>query len=371
MNESIINRKKVRKNKSMRRAQKNAKKQFGKVRGMWAPKAKINKVVMLGSENLFSLVPEENTKPGIVPDEIRLSDLLEKIHQSNLKGLSGNGFSTVDKLEMLDDSKAEKKFLIVNGVECDPGLVHDSWLLKNRFDLVKQGILVLQHVFSFEKIMIATKENINLAGSPFPIIKVPNKYPMGHEKMLIRTLLGKELTKQEIPAGQGILVMNLQTVLMLGGIICQGKSFTQRYVTVADLSCGRAEVALVALGTDAEEVIRTILPDGNGQKIYIGGGAMDCHEMCSGEMVDATTNFIAYGEKPDYESATACKGCGGCTSKCPMGIPVSKIVKMDEKGDRSGLAELHPENCIGCSACTYVCHAGKNIKKIMAKVNGK
>ena len=37
MNESIINRKKARKNKSMRRAQKNAKKQFGKVRGMWAP----------------------------------------------------------------------------------------------------------------------------------------------------------------------------------------------------------------------------------------------------------------------------------------------------------------------------------------------
>lgn len=185
------------------------------------------------------------------------------------------------------------------------------------------------------------------------------------------------MKNQEHPADFGILVLNLQTVIALGELCSQQKEQGSRYLTVADLFQGKATVVKLPAQTKrkAADVLEKAFGKQTGVRSYIGGGALSSRELTEQDVIDETVNFLAYGEAPDYEKASSCKGCGGCTKNCPMGIEVYKIVRQIEKGNKTvnseSLKEFQPENCIGCSACTYGCPAGKNLQGMMANINGK
>lgn len=49
-----------------------------------------------------------------------------------------------------------------------------------------------------------------------------------------------------------------------------------------------------------------------------------------------------------------CKGCGLCTTGCPVKIMALQKDKINEKGySPAGLVE--PEKCIGCTNCALMC----------------
>lgn len=371
MEYSIINRKMVKSNKAIKIAQKTAKLRYGRTR-VKGPKAIINKIIILQENPFISMVHNTNMQESFqIPTNLTAEILIEKIREGNLTGLSGNGFSTADKLKAFAKSNNKTKYLIVNSAECDPGLLHDEWLLEHRYEQVQKGIQILNSCFDFEKVIVAKKGKVLTKDDSVQMIQVPNRYPMGHERLLIKTILGLELEKEELPTQKGILVLNVQTVLAIVEIVCNGMGLKSRYLTVADIENGNAIVVEAKIGSAAKDVITKAIPNARNKNIYIGGGVMACHLLQSLEKVEARTNFIAYGEKPDYQAASKCKKCGACSSKCPMGIKVHKIIQGIEKGQISGFEEFHPEKCIGCSACTYVCHAGKNIQEAVARVNGR
>lgn len=270
--------------------------------------------------------------------------------------------------------------MIVNSVECDPALVHDKWILANQWQQVRRGIEILYQNFDFSQIYLATKETIKKETSDLilgnkncviNIIKVPNRYPMGQESQLIKNVLGIELANQDIPTQKGILVLNLQTVYAIAQIVDRKEKVSSRFLTVANMNTAVAKTVEVSIGADIVEVIKEIFPGITGPEIFTGGGVMSCHPVAENEKVTLQTNFIAYGEKTDYDAARKCQNCGACAAKCPVGVKVYKIVQAVEEGQNTGLNDFHPENCIGCGACTYVCHAGRNTQKDIARVNGK
>lgn len=242
------------------------------------------------------------------------------------------------------------------------------------------GIEILYQNFDFSQIYLATKETIKKETSDLilgnkncviNIIKVPNRYPMGQESQLIKNVLGIELANQDIPTQKGILVLNLQTVYAIAQIVDRKEKVSSRFLTVANMNTAVAKTVEVSIGADIVEVIKEIFPGITGPEIFIGGGVMSCHPVAENEKVTLQTNFIAYGEKTDYDAARKCQNCGACAAKCPVGVKVYKIVQAVEEGQNTGLNDFHPENCIGCGACTYVCHAGRNTQKDIARVNGK
>lgn len=387
MNMVLFNKKSVRKNRAIRSAQKEANKYYGKTRGE-APKLKINTMVSLSKNEYVSLLDVKTAYSDGLEQEKRKqasltsgSDFISLMKESGLTGLSGNGFLTADKLESIEKISETEKTLIVNSVECDPVLVHDKWILANKWKQIIRGIEILDQIFQFSRIYLATKENIQKAASDLTLsnqnqanminIKtVPNRYPMGQEKQLIKNILGIELSDQEIPVKKGILVLNLQTVYAIAQIVDRKERVNSRFLTVADMNTAVAKTVEVNVGADIVKVIKEIFPGVTGQGIFTGGGIMSCHPVVEDEKITLQTNFIAYGDRTDNDAAEKCKNCGACASKCPVGVKVYKIVQAVEAGQVSGLDEFHPEKCISCGACTYVCHAGRNTQKDIAMVNG-
>ena len=46
-----------------------------------------------------------------------------------------------------------------------------------------------------------------------------DRFPFGYEKILTKKILGVDLADEEYPSDKNILVMNLQTILVLGEIV--------------------------------------------------------------------------------------------------------------------------------------------------------
>ncbi len=49
-----------------------------------------------------------------------------------------------------------------------------------------------------------------------------------------------------------------------------------------------------------------------------------------------------------------CKGCGLCTTACPLHILAMDNVKINVKGYHPATV-VEPEKCIGCANCAMIC----------------
>lgn len=371
MENPIINKKTVKSNKSIKLAQKRARKYYkGRVllRNNGGARKKIRKFVDIENVEFISLIDDKNEEKKTKVQVDTKEQLISICREHQLTGRSGNGFPTADKL---NNFKTNDGILLINGVECDPGLVSDAWLYRNRIDKVNEGVKILDKIFKFNRKILATKEPLKANEYSFEQARVKDRFPMGYEKMLIKSVFNIELSREEIPSDKGILVLNLQTVVAIAEI-CSGESqIENKYLTVANMNDGKALVVKAPIGANAVEVFKKVSTkfNENSGELYIGSGALNCHKVESNESVVTTTNFIARGNMPDYEKASKCVSCGGCQSICPGGVQVGKIVQYVEKNGKVNpeqCAQFHPELCIGCGACTYICHAGKNTRSYVA-----
>ena len=137
MNKVLLNQKEVSKRKELHHIQKQTKREYG--RGKSILKAKIGKL----------FVAEENENDYVQTRTLgnfSTKEVLDVLREVQLTGMSGNGFLVSEKIENV--LKSETKILIVNGVECEPGLLHDKWLIENCWEQIESGIQVLQQVLN-------------------------------------------------------------------------------------------------------------------------------------------------------------------------------------------------------------------------------
>ena len=365
----IMNKKSVRKVKAIRRVQKNARKYYQEKlfsKDSNAPRTKLRKFVDLsgaGYKNLSGM--ELPVKPEV--SKVTKEELVELVKKAGLTGRSGNGFLVYRKLEAM---KKKGGILIINAVECDPGLVTDSWIYRNRLAQVKQGAEMIKNALSVSRIILATKEPLRPVDG-MEQVKVPDRFPLGYENYLLKHLLGIGLKKGELPQERGILVMNLQTVLAVYELFKNAEMAQYRYLTVSNLETAQAVAAHVRIGEDIEKIAEKCFSKSGtkGKRLYTGGGAFSSHEAVKGEKVTDCTGYIALGQAPDYEAAGICRKCGACTKNCPAGVSVAQLVQfVEQNGRKDGkkCKQFHPEECIGCGNCTYGCMAGKDVREVVA-----
>jgi len=364
----LISKKSIHANKQVKKIQKEYLKQHRRIKGRF-PKGKLGKVVYLDDNYCIDATDgiQVNSK-GYDISHLSIQEMWRIIKEADLVGLGGSGFSTIKKLETIRKSAASKKYFIINGVACDPGLLHDAWLMEKYMAEVNVGIEIVNKLVGFNEVIMATPD------------KVPCRYPMGEERILIHTLLGIDITSKEIPAEKGILVLNVQTVLSIYNAVLGEQDQKIRYITVADLDTGRARIARVKMGQEADEVLMRILETNkrtpflsstSTDQCYIGSGIMEAEKYHKGQKISAATSLICFGKAFEFHNEEKCKGCGACTRKCPKGIKVHKLVKVIEKEEWSKLEELGIKECIKCGCCSYHCKAGKNIMDMITYAKEK
>jgi ferredoxin len=331
------------------------------------------------------LVPSpENTEfidlaAGILPgkyagDDLPVSVILGRIDGCKIFGYGGGAFPTARKIRAVMDSGASEKHLIVNGVECDPGLVHDKWLLRHRADEIQNGIALLARCISFASVTIAAKNVSDLAfGKPVRLFRVKDYYPAGEEKSLIKAILSKSVPFGGIPAEMGILVLNVQTVLAISEAVCLNRASGSRYITYANMESRSACVVRIQPGCKvyaaAEEIRRNSADPALKSAstcLLIGGGAMNARMASLDSVADEFVNFIAAGNYPRFRESPLCSRCGLCSAVCPARLDVCRIARFSDEGRTAAARLYHPERCMACGACGTVCLAGRNLPEKVA-----
>lgn len=292
---------------------------------------------------------------GLTPDEI-----LNRIKSAEVFGMGGAGFDTYRKLMTVINSKAEEKYFILNGVECDPGLLHDRWLLRNAPEAIWSGMKLILACADFKEVILAVKEADGMElPEDLKLCQVDSRYPAGAEKLLISKVLHKELSREQIPAECGVLVLNVQTVYSVYEAVLGNRKADTRFLTVANLRVPEARVARVRLGMKVHEILEAAYP-GTGTA-FAGGGLMQAYAAEDEMVVDRNVNFIAAAPFPKYKESPQCSDCGVCADNCPAGLSVNRIADLVDAGKKKEAAEYHPEACISCGSCSYSCLAGRNL----------
>lgn len=293
------------------------------------------------------------------PRDFNIQAILDRIEKNEVVGLGGAAFPAIRKIRAVMESPEEKKYLVVNGVECDPGLIHDHWLINRHMKEICAGIKLLRKCVDFEIAALAVKENTEIKACEVNVVRVPDYYPAGAERNLIGHVLGKELPIDDIPAKKGILVLNVQTVFAIYEAVYRDKKADTKLITVADLKSGADYVVKAKLGTGIRDMIQ-MLPVASGN-VFAGGGAMQCRNTADDDVVDKNVNFIAVSAFPRYKESVLCSKCGICAGNCPMGIRVDRISRLMEQDRQEEAKKYQPERCIQCGNCSRVCLAGKNL----------
>ena len=304
-------------------------------------------------------------------------EIIDLIKNAGIVGMGGSGFPTY--IKYLTDKKIDT--LIINGVECEPYLTTDQVEATNNAKLVFQGAQILTKAADAKVCLIVIKKGkIALKDALEKEIKnheniyikeVEDKYPMGWEREIIRTLLKKDYDK--LPSEAGIIVNNIQTAIYVAKALMNGEKISKRVITFS--GNGLLENANVLLPIGA--LIKNVVEKLGGYKyenisIHTGGPMTGKSNLNDNFAVIANMGGITFFKKTD-EITLPCLGCGRCIDFCPIDLQPIKIAMAFKNNNIELLKSLEVEKCCECGLCSYVCPSkielADTIKKAKMYVN--
>jgi ferredoxin len=304
----------------------------------------------------------EPSDEGMLPDSGE--EILRRIEKNDVFGFGGAAYSTYDKIKAVLQSEAERKYLLINGVECDPGLIHDKWIMRKYPEKILKGIEALKKSINLEDSVLAVKDIEGLSFTEdLRIVKVRDFYPAGAERILIKEVLHRFVPRERVPAEEGILVLNVQTVLSIYEAVYNNKKADSRYLTAADVKTKKGQVVRVKLGTRVSDIVQRLYP--NACYCFTGGGLMQSRSALDEDIVDKAVNFVAVGDFPRYKESPFCSRCGLCARRCPEGLKVYAIAECVDRGSFQKAGSLGAQRCISCGICSCVCLGGRNLSSRM------
>lgn len=206
---------------------------------------------------------------------------LELVKEAGLVGMGGAGFPTGVKL----GTKLDHGYLLINAAECEPLLHHNVQQMIDQSEMTVKGILHSMKMIQADKAIIAIKakneeavQKMTESIKPYPEISIhllPDLYPMGEERAIVRETLGILLNPTDLPSAANAVVLNVETVYRVAQAIEEKRPCTTKNLTVVGrLKSGTDPVVFmdVPIGTTVGELIqRAGGIDGEYGEIIMGG----------------------------------------------------------------------------------------------------
>ncbi|MCB0585482.1 MAG: RnfABCDGE type electron transport complex subunit C, partial [Phaeodactylibacter sp.] len=163
-------------------------------------------------------------------------EILQGIQDAGIVGLGGAAFPTHVKLKVPEGKHCE--ILMINGIECEPFLTTDHRVMLEQAEDIFTGIEYLLKATGAIRAIIGIEANKQDAadhlekmipeGAPVSVKVVPVKYPQGSEKMLITSVLGREVPSGGLPIEVGVVVVNVATTAEIGRLLPHGRGIQER-----------------------------------------------------------------------------------------------------------------------------------------------
>ncbi len=290
-------------------------------------------------------------------------EMVEFMKQTGIIGQGGAGFPTYVKYMKPQGIQT----LIINAVECEPYITADYKVIMDNVEDFIHGCRILLKMSTGSKCLIAIKEShpdlidyvakeIKKEGlGDIEVAPVPDVYPMGGERTLVRQLLKKNF--ERLPAEVGAIVNNANTAILTARAFEKGEAISKKYVTFSGEALNYPTNVLVPVGMCVAEILEDI--GGISDKLescrLLAGGPMMGKAMVSDQLcIDRAMNAITVLKNKEVESMT-CMRCGRCTAHCPVGLQPVRIANAVKMNDVEEMEKRGAMKCIECGLCTYVC----------------
>lgn len=294
-------------------------------------------------------------------------EIISGIQMAGIVGLGGAAFPTHIKLSPPDKTIDT---VIINGAECEPYLTTDHRVMLEHAEDVILGVRYLLKATGAKQAIIGIEDNKPDAAQALQrciqgneSIKVAlatTKYPQGAEKMLIQSLLNRQVPSRGLPADVGVVCVNVSTTAEIGILLPLGWGIQERIITIGGPGVKRKGNYRIPIGTPLRFALEYVGVEENISQVYLGGPMMGTAlSSLDVPITKGTSGFIAFTEEQTakiHQPEYPCIHCARCLDACPLMLNPSQLgllaknVRYQEMAD-----QYHLWDCFECGSCTYVC----------------
>jgi Na+-translocating ferredoxin:NAD+ oxidoreductase subunit C len=263
--------------------------------------------------------------------------------------------------------------VLINGCECEPYLTTDHRVMLEYAGHVIAGIRIVMRAAGAARAIVGIEDNkmdaveaLRARLTPHGDIAVRvlrTKYPQGAERILIRSLVGREVPSRGLLYQVGVAVFNVGTVAEIGELLPQGRGLIERVVTITGPGIRRPGNYLIALGTPLRFVLEQLGYAGGAQHLILGGPMMGT-SVASLEVpvTKAVSGILVLNEAEEAREQPGavypCIRCGKCVQACPMHLSPSVLGLLAAKRQYARMEqEFHLNDCFESGCCSYACPA--------------
>ncbi|SBW05909.1 putative electron transfer protein [uncultured delta proteobacterium] len=261
------------------------------------------------------------------------SGIVETVKAAGICGMGGAGFPTYVKL----GTNLNGGTVIINAVECEPILHHNITQIEQNPAKIYRGLLLAMEATDARSGIIAIKaknkdavaalKGIVTGADNVTIAELPDRYPMGEERAIIRETLKKLLPVEDLPSAAGAVIINAETASRIAEAVDERRPVISKNLTLAGRSVNGTTPRIfmdVPVGTK----IRDLIDEAGGLtgeygEIIMGGPFTGRHAGIDDAVVK-TTGGILVRESCLYEplpmGILVC-ACG------PNGVRMREIAK--------------------------------------------
>jgi Na+-translocating ferredoxin:NAD+ oxidoreductase RnfC subunit len=260
--------------------------------------------------------------------------IAEKVRRCGVVGAGGAGFPTSVKLS----AKAET--VIVNGVECEPLLASDKFIMETESERIVRGLGAIMEACGAREGFVALKkkysgpvEAMKSAARDDPRIQVfpvDDFYPAGDEFILVSEITGKIVPEGGIPLQVACLVHNVETVFNVAKAVEGDIPVTRRHLTCT------GEVRFPS-------IVRAHVGASIGQVIDVCGGVLvdDFAVLVGGPLMGSVTT--------DLDAPVTKTTSGIIVLASDHALVRKKTMSLD------AMIKLSRVACCLCTYCTELC----------------
>lgn len=318
-------------------------------------------------------------RPRLVPDWTRLgpAELVEAIRQAGVVGLGGAAFPTHVKLAPPKDQVIDT--ILINGCECEPYLTTDHRTMVEYPERVHLGLRIMMRCLGVQRAMIGIERNkpdaIEAIRATLPpdldvtVHALEVKYPQGAEKMLIESLLGREVPSGKLPMHVGVVVQNAASAATIAEVFDTGLPLIERIVTVTGHGVKRPANLIVPVGMKLRDLIEACggLTE-DAREVIFGGPMMGLAQAhLDTPLVKGTTGVVVLTAAQTKPTASyPCIRCGHCLDACPVFLNPQLLGQLALKERWEEMEASHLADCMLCGCCGYTCPSNIPLPQLFA-----
>jgi len=269
--------------------------------------------------------------------------------------------------------------VLINGCECEPYLTTDHRTMVEYPERVQLGIRIMMRCLGVRRAMIGIERNkpdaIAAIRATLPadldvtVHALAVKYPQGAEKMLIRSLLGREVPSGKLPMHAGVVVQNVASAATIAEVFQTGLPLVERIVTVTGRGVRRPANLIVPVGTKLRDLMAACggLTE-DAREIVFGGPMMGTAQAdLDTPVLKGTTGVVVLtADETRPTRSYPCIRCGHCLDACPVFLNPQLLGQLALKGRYEEMETQHLADCMLCGCCGYTCPSNIPLPQLFA-----